>query len=377
MTRLTGLASRTERSYPVGSFDETIARGAFAGVENADVVLLAEHQGMPLAATRNGSLRLKETDEGLSVDADLPDDDPLCQAVTSRIRSGIYKYMSFSFQARRQQWSDDHTKRRILEASLDQGDVSVVAHPASKHTAISARSGLTLEQRRAEAEAVGSHVVTYVEGLYLAEGRLTVPGEERKKSPSKKHLMQWAKEGIAMPDGSYYVRDHADLVNGLRDWNRTGQDPSVLAHLRKRAKELGLSSVVEDWVKGGKRSTVLDIYDWRQNAERERRNREAEALALRGLSIDDKAAIGAAQATVDASEKPKRLCVLCRGTGRTGKGGKRTMCRNCKGSGVTPDRSGDAVAQAGGTAGSGSEGGATPAVPNASSPPANRARARY
>ncbi len=376
MSRLTGLASRTERSYPVGSFDETIARGAFAGVENADVVLLAEHTGLPLAASRNGSLRLTETDEGLSVDADLLDDDPLCQAVTNRIKSGIYRYMSFAFQAKRQQWSDDHTKRRILEASLESGDVSVVSHPASKATTVSARSGLTLEQRRAEAQAIGSKVVSYVEGIYLAESHLSVPGEERKKW-SGKARKKAAAEGVAMPDESYPIADHADLVNALRDWNRTGQAADVLVHIRQRAGALGLSSVVENWVKSARRSTV-EVYDWRENAERERRNREMEQLTLRGMSIDDKAAIGAAQATADASTKPKRLCVLCRGTGKAGKAGKRTMCRNCKGTGLTPDRQAEAAAASGGTAGSGSAGGASETVPNAMSVPHSRsARSRY
>src|SRR5216684_9000974 len=70
---LTGYASVTETPYEVGFYTETIKRGAFKRTlgENPDVQLLVNHDGLPLARTRSGTMRLEERDKGLWVDADL------------------------------------------------------------------------------------------------------------------------------------------------------------------------------------------------------------------------------------------------------------------------------------------------------------------
>jgi phage head maturation protease len=51
--RIEGLASSTESPYDMGSYTETIKRGAFARTlrENPDVQLLINHEGLPLART--------------------------------------------------------------------------------------------------------------------------------------------------------------------------------------------------------------------------------------------------------------------------------------------------------------------------------------
>lgn len=57
-----------------------------------------------------------------------------------------------------------------------------------------------------------------------------------------------AEEGHAMPDGSYPIGNKTDLMNAIRSWGRGGADPKVKAHIKRRAKALGLSDMIpENW----------------------------------------------------------------------------------------------------------------------------------
>lgn len=49
-----------------------------------------------------------------------------------------------------------------------------------------------------------------------------------------------AASGVARPDGSYPISDHADVTKAVDDWNRTGQPLAVKAWIEKRVKQLGL-----------------------------------------------------------------------------------------------------------------------------------------
>jgi hypothetical protein len=74
---LRGYASVTESPYTItdwlGDYSETVKRGAFKrSLKNKDDVrLLLNHDGMPLARTKSGTLTLDEDERGLAVDADL------------------------------------------------------------------------------------------------------------------------------------------------------------------------------------------------------------------------------------------------------------------------------------------------------------------
>ena len=52
-------------------YSEVISRGAFDNAEMRDVVLNFDHQGKPLARTKNGTLALTVDDVGLHIRADL------------------------------------------------------------------------------------------------------------------------------------------------------------------------------------------------------------------------------------------------------------------------------------------------------------------
>jgi hypothetical protein len=54
-----------------------------------------------------------------------------------------------------------------------------------------------------------------------------------------------AKEGAAMPDGSFPILNAEDLANAVHAIGRANHPEAVKEHIRKRAKDLGLT----DWLK--------------------------------------------------------------------------------------------------------------------------------
>jgi len=143
---LTGWASVTERAYDMGMFQETVKRGAFAKTlsERPDVQLLLNHDGLPLARTLSGTMRLAEDDQGLRVDADLNPDDPDVQRLAPKVQRGDIDGMSFAFTVTRQNWDDDYENREIVEVNLNRGDVSIVNQGANPSASFSLRDAESL-----------------------------------------------------------------------------------------------------------------------------------------------------------------------------------------------------------------------------------------
>ena len=72
------------------------------------------------------------------------------------------------------------------------------------------------------------------------------PYELVKRKFSSKQREEMASSGEAMPDGSYPIANKTDLMNAIRSWGRGGADPEVKAHIKRRAKALGLSDMIPD-----------------------------------------------------------------------------------------------------------------------------------
>jgi len=141
--RLSGYAAVfSDASVPL-PFVERIAPGAFRKTlsETPDVRLLINHEGLPLARTKNDTLRLSEDEFGLRFDADLPDTTE-ARDLWTLIQRGDVDQMSFAFRVIRQKWSADRTERTLTEVSLADGDVSVVTYPAYPTTSVEAREHL-------------------------------------------------------------------------------------------------------------------------------------------------------------------------------------------------------------------------------------------
>jgi HK97 family phage prohead protease len=123
-------------------FIEYVKRGAFSKTLNdgADVRLLIDHEGVPLARTKSGTMRLKEDERGLAVEADLDPMNPDAARVISAMKRGDLSQMSFAFRTIKDQFSDDRMVRELREVQLY--DVSVVTFPAYEETVAEIRSRL-------------------------------------------------------------------------------------------------------------------------------------------------------------------------------------------------------------------------------------------
>jgi HK97 family phage prohead protease len=138
--RLSGYAAVfNDASVPL-PFKERIAPGAFRKTltEMPDVRLLINHEGLPLARTKNGTLTLTEDERGLRFDAELADTQE-ARDIYTLVNRGDVDQMSFAFRVIRQNWSKDRSERTLTEVSLADGDVSVVTYPAYPTTSVEAR----------------------------------------------------------------------------------------------------------------------------------------------------------------------------------------------------------------------------------------------
>jgi HK97 family phage prohead protease len=141
--RLRGYAAVfNEASVPL-PFIETIAPGAFRKTlsETPDVRLLINHEGLPLARTKNGTLTLTEDDRGLYMDATIADTSE-GRDLYKLVERGDVDQMSFAFRVIRQKYNEDRSVRTLTEVSLADGDVSVVTYPAYPTTSVEAREAL-------------------------------------------------------------------------------------------------------------------------------------------------------------------------------------------------------------------------------------------
>lgn len=141
--RMAGYAAVfNEASLPL-PFIEKIAPGAFTKTlqETPDVRLLANHEGLPMARTKNGTMRLYEDETGLYFEAELANTQEARDLYTL-VERGDVDQMSFAFRVIRQNWSKDRTERTLTEVSLADGDVSIVTYPAYPATSVEAREAI-------------------------------------------------------------------------------------------------------------------------------------------------------------------------------------------------------------------------------------------
>jgi HK97 family phage prohead protease len=147
---LDGYASVFDAPYDVfggpdaGGWSEIIDRRAFDVTlrEKPDLHLLINHEGLPLARTKSGTLQLSTDRKGLRVKApDLDRRDPDVQRLEVKMDRRDLDEMSFAFRTKRQEWSGENDEtRKLLEVSLHKGDVSVVNFGANPATSAGLRS---------------------------------------------------------------------------------------------------------------------------------------------------------------------------------------------------------------------------------------------
>lgn len=130
-------------SENLGGFRERIAQGAFSKtITDADVRLLVNHEGLPLARTRSNTLKLEEDEKGLYFKADIEINDPDVQRILPKMKRGDLDQMSFGFYIIHDKWEEDKLQndyiRTLLEVRLF--DISIVTYPAYPQTSVNIRS---------------------------------------------------------------------------------------------------------------------------------------------------------------------------------------------------------------------------------------------
>jgi len=124
-------------SEEIFGFREKIAQGAFSeSIKKDDVRALFNHSAnFVLGRNRAGTLRMKEDDQGLSVEID-PPDTQIARDVMTSIERGDITGMSIGFFTKEEKWERGSNKepdiRTLLRVSLV--DVSPVTFPAYPET---------------------------------------------------------------------------------------------------------------------------------------------------------------------------------------------------------------------------------------------------
>lgn len=164
-----GYASIYDTPYAMwdeyGPYDEVVSAGAADETLRAKphVVFLANHGGLALASTRNGTLELSSDRNGLKdvayLNPERNDVADLVKAITDK----TIEEQSFAFFITEGEWTTDFTQFRIKAFDINRGDVSAVNYGANPHTSIAARQReifaelrmMSPAQQRAAARVLG------------------------------------------------------------------------------------------------------------------------------------------------------------------------------------------------------------------------------
>lgn len=115
-------------------YHETIDRGALEGATMSDVVLNVNHVGRPVAKTKNGTLILKNTQQGLEFEADLSKIER-AREVFREVEENYLDEMSFAFTVKEEAY-DKETRTRTIKKIDRLFDISCVDIPAYSGTSL-------------------------------------------------------------------------------------------------------------------------------------------------------------------------------------------------------------------------------------------------
>ena len=127
-------------SNELGGFREIISEGAFDGRLNDDVRFLINHDGLPLARTTNGTLRLSTDERGLKYEAKVANTS-LGRDLIELMRNGTINQSSFAFVVEDDSWEmRDGINVRTINKVSRLYDVSAVTYPAYEEASVALRS---------------------------------------------------------------------------------------------------------------------------------------------------------------------------------------------------------------------------------------------
>jgi Escherichia/Staphylococcus phage prohead protease len=142
-------------SEDLGGYREQIAPGAFAGVLDADVRALLNHDpNEVLGRTKSGTLRLHDEERGLRFELDLPDS-PLGQNMRTAISRGDLDGASFRFEVGDEAWDGDV---RTIKSVKELRDVTLATYPAYPAASVELRTKPTTSKEATMDESITKEV---------------------------------------------------------------------------------------------------------------------------------------------------------------------------------------------------------------------------
>jgi len=137
-------------SNELGGFREIISEGAFDGRLEDDVRFLINHDGLPLARTTNGTLRLSTDERGLKYEAKVANTS-LGRDLVELMRNGTINQSSFAFVVEDDSWEvKDGMNVRTINKVSRLYDVSAVTYPAYEEASVALRSMEAWKQEEEE-----------------------------------------------------------------------------------------------------------------------------------------------------------------------------------------------------------------------------------
>ena len=123
-----------------GDYKEIIKRGALDNTDMSDVMLLINHDfsDIPLARSKANTMTLNVDNNGLNIEATLPDTEK-GKGIYKALKRGDLDGMSFAFDVDNEEY-DESTNTRIIRSISKIYEVSIVNMPAYEDTKVEARN---------------------------------------------------------------------------------------------------------------------------------------------------------------------------------------------------------------------------------------------
>ena len=168
-----------------------------------------------------------------------------------KVKAGVYKGFSIggSVTAR------DPENRKII-TGVDLTEISLVDRPANPEAVFEmvkrAEGALRPQPRAAWDCGIASHRhFAQAAAAHCMEQQMSVNAAVAKRDYSAAERKAMAENGEALPDGSFPIKDRADLANAVREYGRAKDATKAKAHIIARAEALDAADLLPpDWHEG-------------------------------------------------------------------------------------------------------------------------------
>lgn len=236
-------------SEDMGGWVEVIKRGAFrkALSDNPDVRLLINHEGLPLARTKNSTLTLKEDTKGLRFEAELADTNDASDLV-AKLERGDVDEMSFRFRLSLEgrEWfypeEEDELPQRIINEFDEILEISIVTFAAYPATEVGVR-GMVAGEPIARADGTLSRDLFDAVCARVHSGKLDASRADRREldraAEQLSTVTPWQRERALRATGDEPEGDGAtaDPPEGQRGDEQGDEQPGLPVDVLRRRQE--------------------------------------------------------------------------------------------------------------------------------------------